>query len=185
MSVSLRSHPTGSAARAVVQADAEAQRASRFEELYRAHGDRVFGLCLRMSGDRVEAMELAQDVFVRAWEKLDRLHPGTDPGAWLWRLATNVVLNIRRANRRRIARVAIVEQPSELERPDLRTPAPVRQLSFDAAVTRLPERARAVFLLHDVEGYAHAEIASMLDMAEGTVRAHLHRARALMREALR
>lgn len=162
-----------------------AERASFFEELYRTHADRVYALCLRMSGDRVEAIELAQDVFVRAWEKLDRLERGSDAGAWLWRLATNVVLNNRRSRRRRIARVTNVEQPSDLERPDLRTPMPVRKLSFDAAVARLPERARAVFVLYDVEGYDHGEIAAMLGVAEGTVRAHLHRARALMREALR
>lgn len=174
-----------SASPAVPDATEEAEQASFFEELYRAHADRVFALCLRMSGDRGEAVELAQDVFVRAWQKLDRLSPGTDSGAWLWRLATNVVLNTRRAHRRRIARVAPVEHPAELERPDFRTPAPVRQLSFEAAVARLPERARAVFLLHDVEGYGHGEIAAMLDVAEGTVRAHLHRARTLMREALR
>ena len=176
--------PSVSAPRAATPGE-DAERVSFFEELYRTHADRVYGLCLRMSGDRVEALELAQDVFVRAWEKLDRLQPGTDSGAWLWRLATNVVLNTRRSHRRRVARVAPVEHPALLERADLRTPMPVRQLSFDAAVARLPERARAVFLLHDVEGYAHGEIAAMLDVAEGTVRAHLHRARTLMREALR
>jgi RNA polymerase sigma-70 factor (ECF subfamily) len=170
---------------AIVPTAEEAERASFFEELYRAHADHVFGLCLRMSGDRAEALELAQDVFVRAWQKLDRLAPGTDSGAWLWRLATNVVLDTQRAHRRRVAQVAHVEHPAELERPGLRPPAPVRQLSFDTAVARLPERARAVFLLHDVEGYGHGEIAAMLDVAEGAVRAHLHRARTLMREALR
>ena len=163
----------------------EGARARRFERLYREHADRIYALCLRMSGDRADATELAQDVFVRAWEKLDRLAPGTEAGAWLWRLAVNVVLNARRADRRRLARVAPVEELAPLERADLRTPLPVRQLSFDAAVARLPDRARAVYVLHDVEGYAHEEIAATLGVAEGTVRAHLHRARTLMREALR
>jgi RNA polymerase sigma-70 factor, ECF subfamily len=163
----------------------EGARAARFERLYRDHADRVYALCLRMSGDRADATELAQDVFVRAWEKFDRLAPGTEAGAWLWRLAVNVVLNARRADRRRLARVAPVEDLAPLERADLRTPLPVRRLSFDAAVARLPDRARAVYVLHDVEGYAHPEIAAMLGVAEGTVRAHLHRARSLMREALR
>ena len=184
MPAELLVHPTAPTP-AAIHCDERVERASFFETLYRAHADRVYALCLRMSGDRVEATELAQDVFVRAWEKLDRLDRGSDAGAWLWRLATNVVLNDRRSRRRRIARVTSVEQPSELERPDLRTPMPVRRLTFDAAVSRLPERARAVFILHDVEGYAHAEIAAMLGVAEGTVRAHLHRARALLREALR
>jgi RNA polymerase sigma-70 factor (ECF subfamily) len=169
--------------------DPTAARAARFEALYREHADRVYGLCLRMSGDRGQATELAQDVFVRAWQQLDRLRPGGEPGAWLWRLATNVVLNARRGERRRLARVAPVgDGPGDLaalERADLRTPPAVRRLSLAAAVAALPERARHVYVLHDVEGYAHDEIAALLGVAGGTVRAHLHRARALLREALR
>jgi RNA polymerase sigma-70 factor (ECF subfamily) len=165
--------------------DGAAARAAFFERLYRENADRVYGLCLRMSGDAGRATELAQDVFVRAWEQLDRLQPGTDAGAWLWRLAVNAVLNARRGERRRLARVAPVAEPALLERPSLRTPLPVRRLSLDAAIARLPERARAVFVLHDVEGFAHEEIAGLLGVAEGTVRAHLHRARALLRDTLR
>jgi RNA polymerase sigma-70 factor (ECF subfamily) len=165
--------------------EAAEPRAAFFERLYRLHADRIYGLCLRMSGDARQATELAQDVFVRAWEQLDRLRPDSEPGAWLWRLAVNVVLNARRADRRRLARVTPVEEPAHFERADLRTPLPVRRLSLDAAIARLPERARAVYVLHDVEGYAHDEVAAMLGIAEGTARAHLHRARTLMREALR
>jgi RNA polymerase sigma-70 factor (ECF subfamily) len=163
----------------------EESRAALLERLYRDHADRVFGLCLRMTGDRVRATELAQDVFVRAWEQLDRLRPGSDAGAWLWRLATNVVLNALRADRRRVARVAPVPEPALLERANMGTPLPVRRLSIDAAIGRLPDRAREVFVLHDVEGFASHEVSKLLGVAEGTVRAHLHRARTLMREALR
>ena len=173
------------AAPAAPRTPAEESRAALLERLYRDHSDRIYGLCLRMSGDRTQAAELAQDVFVRAWEQLDRLQPGSDAGAWLWRLATNVVLNSMRSERRRHARVAPVAEPGLLERAELGTPLPVRRLSIDAAMARLPERAREVFVLHDVEGFAHAEVAAMLGVAEGTVRAHLHRARTLMREALR
>jgi RNA polymerase sigma-70 factor, ECF subfamily len=178
-SVLTPSHPVPAAAAA------PEPRAALLERLYREHADRVYALCLRMSGDPVRATELAQDVFVRAWEQLHRLRPDSDEGAWLWRLATNVVLNARRSERRRLARVAPAPDLAPLERPDLGTPLPVRRLSLDAAVARLPAKARAVYLLHDVEGFAHPEIAAMLGVAEGTVRAHLHRARALMREALR
>jgi RNA polymerase sigma-70 factor (ECF subfamily) len=164
---------------------AQAARAARLERLYRDHADRVYGLCLRMSGDRAQATELAQDVFVRAWEKLDQLRDEGDAGGWLWRLATSVVLNTRRADRRRSARVMAVDDPAPLERADLRTPLPVRRLSLEAAIARLPTRVRAVYLLHDVEGYTHPEVAAELGVAEGTVRAQLHRARALLREALR
>ncbi len=162
----------------------EESHAAMLERLYREHADRIFGLCLRMSGDRVRATELAQDVFVRAWEQLERLQPGSDAGAWLWRLATNVVLNAMRSERRRVARVAPVAEPGLLERAELGTPLPVRRLSLDAASARLPERAREVFVLHDVEGFASHEVSELLGIAEGTVRAHLHRARSLLRETL-
>ena len=143
--VSLRSMP------AARRSAAEESRSAVLERLYRDHADRIYGLCLRMSGDRVHATELAQDVFVRAWEQLDRLQPGSDAGAWLWRLATNVVLNALRADRRRHARVAPGAEPALLERAQAGTPLPVRRLSLDAAMARLPDRAREVFVLHDVE----------------------------------
>ena len=170
---------------APVRTSAEESRAALLERLYREHADRIYGLCLRMSGDAVRATELAQDVFVRAWEQLDRLRPDSDAGAWLWRLATNLVLNAMRSERRRHAHVTPVAEPGLFERAQLGTPLPVRRLSLDAAIARLPQRAREVFVLHDVEGFAGSEIAEMLGVAEGTVRAHLHRARTLMREALR
>lgn len=170
---------------APVRTPDELTRAAQLERLYGEHANRVYGLCLRMCGDTVRATELAQDVFVRAWEQLDRLQPGSDAGAWLWRLATNVVLNSMRSDRRRVARVAPVAEPGLLERADLGTPLPVRRLSLDAAIARLPERAREVFVLHDVEGFSAHEVSELLGVAEGTVRAHLHRARSLMREVLR
>ena len=111
---------------------AEESRAALLERLYREHADSVYGLCLRMSGDPVRATELAQDVFVRAWEQLDRLQPGSDAGAWLWRLATNVVLNAMRSDRRRYARVAPVAEPGLLERARARHAA--------AGATALPRR---------------------------------------------
>jgi RNA polymerase sigma-70 factor, ECF subfamily len=184
----LRSGFTSAISRRAVPAAptaSEESRAALLERLYREHADRVYGLCLRMSGDAVHATELAQDVFVRAWEQLDRLRPGSDAGAWLWRLATNVVLNAMRSDRRRLSRVAPVAEPGQLERSELGTPLPVRRLSIDAAIARLPDRAREVFVLHDVEGFASPEVSQLLGIAEGTVRAHLHRARALLREALR
>ena len=170
---------------AITGTRAAADRAARLERLYRAHAARVFGICLRLAGDRVRATELTQDVFVRAWEKLDLLHDEGDAGAWLGRLATNVVLNAHRAERRRLARVEPVEDLAPLAPVSLQTPLPVRRMDLDAAMRRLPERARMVYVLHDVEGYAHDEIAAMMNVAPGTVRAQLHRARGLMREALR
>ena len=170
---------------AITGSHAAAGRATRLERLYQAHASRVFGVCLRMTGDRVRATELAQDVFVRAWEKLDLLRDEADAGAWLGRIATNVVLNARRADRRRWARVEPVEDLAALAPVTLRTPLPVRRMDVDTAIRGLPDRARMVYVLHDVEGYAHDEIAAMMGVAAGTVRAQLHRARRLMREGLR
>lgn len=169
---------------AITGSHAAAGRAARLERLYRAHASDVFGVCLRMTGDRVRATELAQDVFVRAWEKLDLLRDETNAGGWLGRIATTVVLNARRADRRRWARVEPVEDLAALAPVSLRTPLPVRRMDLDTAMHGLPERARMVYVLHDVEGYAHDEIATMMGVAPGTVRAQLHRARRLMREAL-
>src|SRR6478672_191601 len=131
---------------APVRTPAEQTRAALLERLYREHADRIYGLCLRMSGDPVRATELAQDVFVRAWEQLDRLQSGSDAGAWLWRLATNVVLNAMRSDRRRIARVAPVAEPGLLERAEQGTPLPVRRLTIDAAIARLHDRESEVFV---------------------------------------
>jgi RNA polymerase sigma-70 factor (ECF subfamily) len=177
--------PLSSAVVAITGSHAASDRAARLERLYRAHAPRVYGVCLRMTGDSVRATELAQDVFVRAWEKLDLLCDETDAGAWLGRMATNVVLNARRSERRRWARVEPVEDLARLAPVSLHTPLPVRRMDIDTAMRRLPERARMVYVLHDVEGYAHDEIATMMRVAPGTVRAQLHRARQLMREALR
>ena len=94
------------------------------------------------------------------------------------------MLNARRAERRRWARVEPVEDLAALAPVSLRTPLPVRRMDLDTAMRGLPERARMVYVLHDVEGYAHDEIATMMGVAPGTVRAQLHRARRLMREAL-
>jgi RNA polymerase sigma factor (sigma-70 family) len=169
--------------------------AERFERLYRSQADRVYGLCLRMTGDRQRAAELVQDVFVRAWRKVHLLREDVDPGAWLWRLATNVVLNEARARRRRYARFEFLEDVEALTTlaagsrsprgaAPFATPLPVRQMDLATAIARLPARARTIYVLHDIEGFSTEEIAEQLEIASGTVRAQLHRARGIMRRVL-
>jgi len=159
---------------------------ARFERLYAEHASRVFGLCLRMTGDRVRATELAQDVFVHIWRKLDRLRDdGRDAGGWVWRVAVNVVRNGLRGERRRRARIETVDDPLALAPPVTpRTPLPVRRMDLRTAIASLPDRARTVYVLHDIEGYSHEEIARMLGIAEATVRVQLHRARRQLRGVL-
>lgn len=157
-----------------------------FERLYRAHVDKVFTLCVRMATDRMRAEELTQDVFVRAWEKLGQFRGDSAFGTWLHRLAVNVVLNDRQSERRRRERYDDgVVDPDQLPHGDVRTlPVPGMSIDLEAAIAGLPPGARKVFVLHDVEGYTHEEIAGMLGVTAGGCKAQLHRARMLLREAL-
>ena len=168
-----------------------------FERLYRAHVDRVFSLCARMCGSRAWAEELTQDVFVRAWEKLPLFRGESAFSTWLHRLAVNVVLNARKTDGRRSSRRVDDESvidgaagppPAPGDRMDgIASPAVAHhaeRIDLEAAIAALPPGARRVFVLHDVEGYKHEEIADMLGVTAGGSKAQLHRARLLIREAL-
>lgn len=154
-----------------------------FAALYREHAGRIFALCLRLEGDRAAAEELTQDVFVRAWRRLGTWRGESAFGTWLHRLAVNVVLEHRRSAWRRLRRVLPLAAPEELERPARAAPAGLA-MDLEAAIARLPEGARTVLVLHDIEGYTHEEIGQMTGIAPGTSKAQLFRARRLLREAL-
>ncbi len=170
---------------------AQSGDAAAFAALYDTYAPRVYALCLGMCGDRLTAAEFVQDTFVRAWEGLDNFRGDCTFATWLHRVAVNVMLQSDRSRRRRSLRVAI---ESDLAAPDdtsdARYDAPSRgpdialALDLEQAIARLPAGARAVFVLHDVGGYAHAEISAQLGIAEGTSKAHLFRARRLLRGML-
>jgi RNA polymerase sigma-70 factor (ECF subfamily) len=156
-----------------------------FEALYQEHAGRVFALCLRMSADRRRAQELTQDVFIRAWERLGSFRGDAAFGSWLHRVAVNVVLAGARADKRRTARVALGEDLEEGGVDGEVAALDVEQgIDLERAIAALPPGARRVFVLHDVQGYKHEEIARMTGSAEGTLRAQLHRARKLLMGAL-
>ena len=155
-----------------------------FETLYRAHAGRVYALCLRHTSDAAQAEERTQDAFVRAWERLATYRGESAFSSWLYRLTVNEVLLGRRAERRREQRVLTTDDPAALERPRGADPASGRALDLERAVAALPPGAREVFVLHDVEGYRHEEIAALAGIAVGTSKAQLFRARRLLREAL-
>lgn len=157
--------------------------ARAFEHLYRKHAGRVYALCLRMTGNPSLAEELAQDAFVRAWEKLDTFRGNSQFGTWLHRLTVNVVLTALRSRNRRNEREFGLDDLSDLtaEMPP-REPGVMEDL--EKAIASLPAGARTVFVLHDVEGYKHEDIAQMTGTAAGTCKAQLHRARRLLRERL-
>ena len=154
-----------------------------FERLYRDNERKVFGLCFRLSSDPALAEELTQEVFVRAWRKLSSFRGESAFSSWLYPLTVNVALSERRSRRRRDARIVATEDPASLERAP-RSPAPEAGFDLEKAMAALPPGARAVFVLHDVEGRTHEEIAQLLGLAPGTSKAQLHRARRLLREAL-
>ncbi len=156
---------------------------SAFEALYRATAGRVYALCLRLAGgDEGLARELVQDTFVRAWERLAGFRGEAPLTGWLHRIAVNELYQRRRAEKRRRARVQPMAEPPEV--PGRRTADPLTRLDLEAALRTLPDGAREVFVLHALEGYTHEEIGGLLGVAVGTSKAHLHRARRLLREAL-
>lgn len=159
-----------------------------FERLYRTHVNRVFALCVRMTNDRAAAEELTQDVFVRAWQKLSLFRGDSAFGTWLHRLAVNVVLNARKTegrDRKRFGGREAEEDDEPLESQVAgRAATPGLAMDLEAAIGMLPPGARKVFVLHDVEGYKHEEIAEHLAITTGGSKAQLHRARMLLRKAL-
>jgi RNA polymerase sigma-70 factor (ECF subfamily) len=163
----------------------EAQRgdARAFEEIYRALVGRIYALCLRMSRDAQRAEELTQDVFVRAWERLGSFRGEAKFSTWLHRLAVNVVLQAGRAASRRSAREEVMEDPGRyLKRAERSMPG--TRLDLERAIAALPDGAREVLVLRDIYGYKYREIAEMQGVALGTVKAQIHRARRMVREAL-
>jgi RNA polymerase sigma-70 factor (ECF subfamily) len=156
-----------------------------YESLYRLNRDRVYGLLWRMSGGQhALAEDLLQEAFVRAWQKLDSFRGDSQFGTWLHRLAVNVALSDRRTRLRQAGKeVALDEQVyrTAVGSEDVHAD---KQRDLERSIAKLPERARTVLVLYDIEGYQHAEIAEMTGMAVGSSKAQLHRARKLLREEL-
>ncbi len=153
-----------------------------FEELYRAHVGRVHGAILRLVGmDRARAEELTQDAFVRAWQKLSSFRHESAFSTWLYRLGVNTALMDLRGRRdEETVDHAALELAAGGEVPF----CAAERGDLERAVSNLPPRARAVLVLHDVEGWKHEEISVELGMAVGSSKAQLHRARGLLRRAL-
>ncbi len=156
-----------------------------FESLYRSNLQRIYALAMRMLRNPSAAEEATQEVFVRAWERLRSFRRDSLFSSWLHRMTVNLILDQLRARQRFDER--FVEEPEAADLKPARQPRhppAAARLDLEAAVALLPEQARMVFLLHDVEGYRHREIAGLLEIAEGTSKAHLHRARRQLRKDL-
>lgn len=152
-----------------------------FESLYRVHVDRVYGLCLRMTGNAHEAEDCVQETFIQAWSKLDRFRGDSSLGTWLHRIAVNTVLGRSRKSRREQDRLRAVAEAADGPA-TMGDSGELRDL--EQAMEELPSGARHVFVLHAVYGYSHDETGEMLGIASGTSKAQLHRARRLLAQQL-
>lgn len=158
---------------------AQAGDLKAFEQLYILHVPKVFGLCLRLCNQKELAEDLAQDAFIRAWQKIASFRGDSAFASWLYRLTSNVVIGHLRSQSK-WKMVSFDEQTHESalgfstldsSRPDI-----------EGKLSRLPEQARAVVILHEYLGYQHNEIASLMGIAIGTSKSHLFRARNFLRE---
>jgi RNA polymerase sigma-70 factor (ECF subfamily) len=153
---------------------------SAFETLYRQFAPRIYGLCLRLTGQREAAEDCTQESFIAAWRALARFERRSRFSTWLQRIAIHTVLSRRRGLRF----LREVGEPAA-GLPDLPDPgggAP--PLDLERAIAALPDRARHVLVLVGIYGYSHTEAASTLGVAEGTCKAQFHRARGLLSAAL-
>lgn len=152
-----------------------------FERLYRSHVAKVHSLVRRMI-DADRADDVTQDVFVRAWQKLSTFRGESAFGTWLHRLAINVILG--RRGTLGVERQRFDDKEDALADMSARPASPELAMDFETAIGRLPPGARRVFVLHDVEGFKHEEIAESLEISVGTSKAQLHRARMMLRRNL-
>jgi RNA polymerase sigma-70 factor (ECF subfamily) len=161
---------------------AQAGDVDAFARIYRSHAPRVFALSMRLTGDPTRARTLTQDAFVTAWNRLSTFRGDAALGSWLHRITVNLALMDARGRKRYDARVA---GSDAIDLNAATPPVDVDQaIDLERAIAGLPPGARTVFVLHDIEGYRHEEIARLTGAAPGTLRSQLHRARKLLMEAL-
>jgi RNA polymerase sigma-70 factor, ECF subfamily len=165
--------------------------AAAFEHIYRLHCGRVYALCLRMLRDPVEAEDLAQDVFLQLFRKIHTFRGESAFSSWLHRLTANLVL--MRVRRKRPISTSLDEIKGdeedsrghhEIGRPDLYLSGLFDRLNLQAVIDQLPAGLKAMFTLHDVQGYEHSEIAQMIGCSVGNSKSQSHKARKRLRKLL-
>lgn len=185
-----RNPPIAGEAEAIARAQAGDARS--FELLYALHKRRVYSLCLRMLGNVAEAEDLTQEAFLQLYRKIATFRGDSAFSTWLHRLAVNVVLmHLRKKGLPQISLEEALE-PAQNDGPrkdfgsrDLTLSGCIDRVTLERAVENLPPGYRLVFILHDVEGYEHNEIAEMLTCSIGNSKSQLHKARMKLRELLR
>jgi RNA polymerase sigma-70 factor (ECF subfamily) len=179
--------PEADAIRLAQQGDAAA-----FERLYQLHNRRVYSLCLRMVGNTAEAEDLTQEAFLQLFRKVSTFRGESAFSTWLHRLAVNVVLMKLRKKSGTESSLEQITEPDEdsggprrdFGAPDLRLSGSIDRVNLQRAIDQLPPGYRAVFVLHDVQGYEHNEIAGIMGCSIGNSKSQLHKARMRLRELL-
>ena len=163
-----------------------------FEALFLQHRQRVYSLCLRMIGNPADAEELTQEAFLQVFRKIGTFRGEAAFSTWLHRLTVNVVL--MRLRKKKVAQISLEEsvggdefdeQKKEFGTPDLTLKGSIDRLNLERAIAQLPPGYRQAFVLHDVQGYEHHEIAEMLGSSIGNSKSQLHKGRARLRKLLR
>ncbi len=155
-----------------------------FERLYRRYIIRIYSLCTRLSGSRAQGEKLTREVFLRTWQKLPEFSGEGAYATWLHRLAIDVVLAARKPDGSTAAEFQEGDLPAERRNDVASAPGDAERPDLAQAIDALPEGARTAFVLHDVEGYKHEEIAEIFGITVGRSKAQLRRARLLVRETL-
>ena len=179
--------PTQNPADVIVLADSEAmlialvkqRNQNAFRRLYEKHLGKVYGLCLRMTGNRQLAEDATQEAFIQVWRKIDTFAGDSSFSTWLHSLTANTTISYLRKQKNWLQRMVRSDDYDQLAQ-QMPAGAATDEEHLYACLARLPERARLVFVLHAIEGYRQEEIATTLGIALGTVKAQFHRARQLM-----
>jgi RNA polymerase sigma-70 factor (ECF subfamily) len=156
-----------------------------FETLYRQHSGRIYTLACRMTGSAAEGEDLLQEIFLQAHLKLRSFKGDSAVGTWLYRLALNHCLDFVRSRRAKVARLTDSLDGESAMEPAASRDTPIARLDLERAIERLPQGAREAFVLHDIEGFDHREVADMLGIAEGTSKSQVFKARMKLRALLR
>jgi RNA polymerase sigma-70 factor (ECF subfamily) len=160
--------------------------AASFEALYALHKRRVYSLCLRMTGNTAEAEDLTQEAFLQLFRKIATFRGESAFSTWLHRLAVNVVLmRLRKKGLPEVSLEETLEPRRDIGERDMVLAGSIDRINLERAIESLPPGYRAIFVLHDVEGYEHNEIAAMMGCSIGNSKSQLHKARMKLRDLLK
>ncbi len=155
-----------------------------FETVYKQHAPRIYALATRMAGSPDQGEDLLQEIFLQAHRKLGSFKGDAALGTWLYRLAVNHCLDFVRSRQARMGKLTDTLDVETATQPVARRETPIARIDLERALERLPEGCREAFVLHDIEGYDHREVAQMLGIAEGTSKSQVFKARMKLRNLL-